>query len=156
MINLYVTAKNVRFEFLSRFNSLTALWVDSSWNVIAHGDARVGKWRGNWRMQWVACTLRTTSEHGVSSITTADAAHLGLPLVDWTDAPHRADLNVIRPFHRKTKPCFRACAITFQLASNGIHFWTVVTGMYLLWFRSFTLWCYRGFRSPAMWQCIAG
>ena len=50
--------------------------VDSSWNVMAHGDVRVGKWRGNWRMQWVASTLHTTSEHDVSSITTADAAHL--------------------------------------------------------------------------------
>ena len=28
-------------------------------------------------MQWVASTLHTTSEHAVSSITTADAAHLG-------------------------------------------------------------------------------
>ena len=27
-------------------------------------------------MQWVASTLHTTSEHGVSSITTADGAHL--------------------------------------------------------------------------------
>ena len=40
---------------------------------MAHGDARDGKWRGNWRMEWVASTLHTTSEHGVSSITTADA-----------------------------------------------------------------------------------
>jgi len=32
-----------------------------------------GKWRGNWRMEWVASTLHTTSEHGLSSITTADA-----------------------------------------------------------------------------------
>jgi len=47
--------------------------VESSWNVMAHGDAREGKWRGNWRMGWVASTLRTTSEHGVSSIITADA-----------------------------------------------------------------------------------
>ena len=47
--------------------------VDSSWNVMAHSDAREGKWRGNWRMQWVVSTLHTTSEHGVSSITTADA-----------------------------------------------------------------------------------
>jgi hypothetical protein len=61
--------------------------VDSSWNVMARGDAREGKWRGNWRMQWVASTLHTASEHGVSNITTADAAHLGLPAVDWTDAP---------------------------------------------------------------------
>jgi len=40
---------------------------------MAHGGARKGKWRGNWRMQCVASTLHTTSEHGVSSITTADA-----------------------------------------------------------------------------------
>jgi len=40
---------------------------------MAHGDTRVGKWRGNWRMQWVASTLHTTSEHVLSSITTADA-----------------------------------------------------------------------------------
>ena len=47
--------------------------VESSWNVMAHGDTRDGKWRGNWRMEWVASTLHTTSEHGVSSIITADA-----------------------------------------------------------------------------------
>ena len=46
--------------------------VNSSWNVMAHGDARE-KWRGNWRKEWAASTLHTTSEHGVSSITTADA-----------------------------------------------------------------------------------
>ena len=46
---------------------------ESSWNVMAHGDARERKWRGTWLMQWVASTLHTTSEHGLSSITTADA-----------------------------------------------------------------------------------
>ena len=51
----------------------TSVGVESSWNVMAHGDAREGKWRENWRMEWVASTLDTTSEHGVSSITTADA-----------------------------------------------------------------------------------
>ena len=40
---------------------------------MAHGDAREGMWRGNWRMEWLAGTFHTTSEHGVSSITTADA-----------------------------------------------------------------------------------
>ena len=49
---------------------------------MAHGGARGGSEGGNWRMQWVASTLHTTSEHGVSSITTADAAHFGLPAVD--------------------------------------------------------------------------
>jgi len=32
-----------------------------------------GEVKGNWRMEWVASTLRTTSEHGVSSIASADA-----------------------------------------------------------------------------------
>ena len=39
-----------------------------------------------------------------------------LPVVDWTDAPRR--FKWTRPFRRKTKPDFCACAITFQLASN--------------------------------------
>ena len=51
--------------------------LDSSWNVMAHGEAREGKWRGHWRMEWVTSTLHTTSVHGVSSIITADAQHLG-------------------------------------------------------------------------------
>ena len=40
---------------------------------MAHGYVREGKYGLNWRMEWVASTLHTTSEHGVSSITTADA-----------------------------------------------------------------------------------
>ena len=48
--------------------------VDFSWNVMAHGDTSVRKWRGNWRMEWVAITLHTTSEHGVSSFITITAA----------------------------------------------------------------------------------
>jgi hypothetical protein len=47
--------------------------VEFSGNVMAHGDAREGNSRGNWRMEWVASALHTISEHGVSSITTADA-----------------------------------------------------------------------------------
>ena len=53
--------------------SIRAVLVQSSWNVMAHGDAGEGKWRGNWRMQCVASTLHSNSEHGVSTITTADA-----------------------------------------------------------------------------------
>jgi len=40
------------------------------WHTVTHGREN---WRGNYRMQWVASTLHTTSEHVVSSITTADA-----------------------------------------------------------------------------------
>jgi hypothetical protein len=39
------------------------------WHTVTHG---LGKWGENWRKQWVASTLHTTSEHGVSIITTAD------------------------------------------------------------------------------------
>jgi hypothetical protein len=39
-------------------------------------------------MEWVASTLHTTSEHGVSSITTSDAhTSARLPVVDLNDAP---------------------------------------------------------------------
>jgi hypothetical protein len=64
---------------------------------------------------WVASTLHTTSEHGVSSITTADAhnsaASSGL---NWR--PCR--FKWTRPFRRKTKSGFCANAITFQTQSN--------------------------------------
>jgi hypothetical protein len=45
--------------------------VDSSWNVMAHGEPRRGKWWGNCRMQCVVSTLHTTSEHAVSSTISA-------------------------------------------------------------------------------------
>jgi len=56
----------------SIFHGKTVTVVNSSWNVVANGDAQEGKWRGNWQMEWVASTLHTTSEHGVSSVTTPD------------------------------------------------------------------------------------
>jgi len=88
---------------------------ESSWNVMAKGEARQGKWRGNWRMEWVVSTLHTTSEHGVSSITTADA-HISAAssLMNWR---HRR-FKWPRPFRRKTKSGFCACAITFQTQST--------------------------------------
>jgi len=33
--------------------------IESSWNVMAHGDAREVKWRGKWRMEWVASRVQT-------------------------------------------------------------------------------------------------
>jgi len=73
--------------------------------------SREGKWRGNWRMEWVASTLHATSEHGVSSITTADAhTSAASSRLNWR--PRR--FKWTRPFRRKTKSGFCACAITFQ------------------------------------------
>jgi len=58
---------------------------------MAHGNAWEGKWRGNWRIDCVASNLHTTSEHGVSRITTADA-HISVASsrLNWRPA---ADLN---------------------------------------------------------------
>jgi len=100
-------------------NCLTLMWhsvVESSWNVMAHGDAREGKWRVNWRMEWVASTLHTTSEHGVSSITTADT-HTSAASSRLNSRPRRCKWT--RPLRRKTKSDFCACAITFQTQSTA-------------------------------------
>jgi len=47
-------------------------------------------------MEWVASTLHTTSEYGVSNITTALLRAPRLTLVERTDAP--ADLNGLARF----------------------------------------------------------
>ena len=93
--------------------------VDSSWNVMAHGDEREGKWRGNWRMEWVASTLHTTSEHGASSTTTANVhTSAANSRLNWR--PRR--FKWTRPFRLKTKSDFFACAITFQQSSTEYDF----------------------------------
>ena len=89
--------------------------VDYSWNVMAHSDTQEGKWRGNWRMEWVASTLHTTSEHGVSSITTADAHTSAVSSrLNW----RHCRFKWTRPFRRKSKSSFCACVITFQTQST--------------------------------------
>ena len=82
---------------------------------MAHGDAREGKWRRRWRMMWVASILHTTSEHGVSSITTADAhTSAASSKLNWRPC----QFNWTRPFRRKTKSDLWTCAITFQTQST--------------------------------------
>ena len=51
-------------------------------------QCKEGKWRGKWQMEWVASTLYTMSEHGVSSITTADAHTLAAgSRLNWRRPP---------------------------------------------------------------------
>jgi len=77
---------------------------------------REGKWRGNWWMEWVASTRHTTLEHGVTSITTADAhTSASSSRLNWR--PRR--FKWTRPFCRKTKSGFCACAITFQTQTTN-------------------------------------
>jgi len=86
-----VSPKDEIWFLLVCHHSSNAVYIESSWNAMAHGDAREGKWRRNWRMEWVASTLHFTSEHGVSSITTADAhTSAASSRLNWRP---RADLN---------------------------------------------------------------
>jgi len=66
-------------------------------------------------MECLASTLHTTSEHVVFSITTADA-HTSAASIRLNWRPRR--FKWTRPFCRKMKSGFCACAITFQLAST--------------------------------------
>ena len=84
---------------------------------MAHGDAREGKWRGNWRTEWVASILHTTSELGVSTITTADAhTSAASSRLNW--CPRR--FKRTRPFRQKIKSGLCECAITFQLVYTSV------------------------------------
>jgi hypothetical protein len=86
--------------------------VECVWNLMAHGDARVGKWRGNWRIEWVANTL-TLPRNVVYPALLSLMGTPRLPAVDWR--PCRFQWT--RPFRRKTKSGFCACAITFKTQS---------------------------------------
>jgi hypothetical protein len=105
-----------RLERRGRCKRMYSEVVESSWNVMAHGDAREGKWRGNWRKEWTDSTLHTTSEHGVSNITTFDAhTSAASSRLNWR--PRR--FKWTRPFRRKIKSGFCANATTFQTQSTA-------------------------------------
>jgi len=65
-------------------------------------------------MEWVAITLHTISEHGVSNITTADAhTSAANSRLNW----RCRRFKWTHLFRRKTKSGFCSCAITFQTQS---------------------------------------
>jgi hypothetical protein len=64
--------------------------LQSRWNLRAHCDAREGKWRGNWRMEWVASTLALLRNLVYPALLPLMRTPR-LPVVNWTDAP--ANLN---------------------------------------------------------------
>ena len=57
---------------------------------MTHDDAREGKWRGNWRMEWVASTLKRPRNVVYPTLLKLMRTPR-LPAVDWTESP--ADLN---------------------------------------------------------------
>jgi hypothetical protein len=83
---------------------------------MSHGDTWVGKRREKCRIRWVASTLHATSEHAVSSITTADV-HTSAASSQMNWRPKRTDWNGPLPLATKKKSVFCACAIIFQSQS---------------------------------------
>jgi hypothetical protein len=98
--------------------SAVVMVVESSWNVMAHGDAREGKWRGNKRMEWVTSKRHMTANHRLArAVQTLRADAHSSPAssrLKWRPCRFKRT----RPFRRKTKSGFCACAITFQTQSN--------------------------------------
>jgi len=89
-------------------------------------------------MEWVASTLHNTSELGVSSITTADAhASAACSRMNWRHCLFKWS----RPFRRKTKSGFCACAITFQTQS------TCKSYLYEQYMLRYSCWCITGTQS---------
>ena len=94
---------------------------------MVHADARMGgKWRGNWRMELLASTLHTTSEHGVSSITIADLhTSTASSRLNWL--PRR--FKWTRPFRRKRNLVFARVPSHFNWPvlvynmAEPCHFW---------------------------------
>ena len=85
--------------------------------VMAHGVARDGEVKGKLAKGVGSQYSHTTSEHGVSSITIADAhTSAASSRLNWR--PRR--FKWTRPFGRKTKSGFCACATTFQTQSTFI------------------------------------
>ena len=78
--------------------------------LTAHGDAREGKWRGNWRMEWVASTLTPPPNMVYPGLlklmrTTSVASSR----LNWR--PHR--FKWTRPFRGKTKSGFCAFRMSY-------------------------------------------
>ena len=87
----------------------------SSWNMMAHGDAREGNWRGVGN-QYPSYYLGTWYiQHCYRR-----CAHFGCQQSTELTPPCR--FKWTRPFRRKTKSGFCACDITFQTQSNTLPF----------------------------------
>jgi len=85
-------------------------------NLVAHGDAREGKWRGNWQMEWVASTLTPPLNMVYPGLLKLMRTPR-LRAVNWTDAP--TDLNGLVHFGERRNlvsarvPTGSARAITY-------------------------------------------
>jgi len=95
---------------------------DCVWNVMAHGDARAEKWRGNKGMEWVTSKRHMTAEYRLArAVQTLQADVYSSPAssrLNWPSSLPPGRFKWTRPFRRKAKSGFCACAITFQTQST--------------------------------------
>ena len=77
------------------------------------------RWRTRGEVKGKLANGVGTWEHGVSSITTADAQHTSAASSRLNCSPPPCRFKWTRPFRRKTKSGFCACAITFQTQSTN-------------------------------------
>jgi len=83
------------------------------WHTVMHGE---GKWRVNWRIEWDASTLHTTSEHGVSGIT----VHLKCDGTRWRtggEVKEKLANGVASTLHTTSEN--GVSSITFKLKCDG-------------------------------------
>jgi len=91
--------------------------VECIWNLMVRGDAREGKWSGNWWMEWVVSTLTLTRDEVYPALLPLMGTPR-LPVVDWTDVP--ADLNGLVRFGER-RNLVSACVSSHFKRSLTIH-----------------------------------
>ena len=108
-------------------SKVSELMVESSLNVMAHGDTWEGKWRGNWQMELVASTL-TLPWNLVYPALLSLMRTSRLPVVDWTVTP--ADLNGLVRFAERWNlvsacvPSHFKCSLTAVELCHNWSFWS--------------------------------
>ena len=113
LLGYLVTVNTYKFQITATIlitNILLIWWVRVR-NLMAHGDAREGKWRGKMRMEWVASSFAL--DDGARSIRLLSAdphSSSASSRLNW----HPRRFKWTRPFRWKTKSGFCACAITFR------------------------------------------
>ena len=88
------------------------------WNVMAHGDVWEWKWRGNWRMEWVASTLHSTSEHATIGSRGVRISGSNAGYTMFRGSVRVQATRSIRQFPLHFPSRASPCAITFQLDST--------------------------------------
>ena len=102
---------------IKRLTSFACCWITKATNTHSEYVILIGFPLQQWlherasMLRYTYSALHTTSEHGVSSITTADAhTSAASSRLNWRPR----QFKWTRPFRRKMKSGFRSCAITFQ------------------------------------------